>query len=158
VELHLLGKVFWRVSKLSIEVAYGEWEMGLKLIYGTTHGQNIPDGMVITPRGNIVLSKVEELISPITGDWDDIVRENFLTIDANMILAIPLSTNGMEDFVAWRYTKNSLFTIGSAYHGEWKHQFGSRERNIHAPGQSSINNVWDSLWKSSVSAKVKIFA
>jgi hypothetical protein len=120
--------------------------------------QNSPDGMVITPRGNIVLSKVEELISPITGDWDDIVRENFLTIDANRILAIPLSTNGMEDFVAWRYTKNSLFTVGSAYHGEWKHQFGSRERNIHAPGQSSINNVWDSLWKSSVSAKVKIFA
>jgi hypothetical protein len=121
VELRLLDKVFWRVSKLSIEVAYGEWEMGLKLIYGTTHGQNIPDGMVITPRGNIVLSKVEELISPITGDWD-------------------------EDIVS------------SAYHGEWKHQFGSRERNIHAPGQSSINNVWDSLWKSSVSAKVKIFA
>jgi hypothetical protein len=30
--------------------------------------QNSPGGMVITPRGNIVLSKVEELISPITDD------------------------------------------------------------------------------------------
>jgi hypothetical protein len=41
VELRLLDKVFWRVSKLSIEVAYGEWEMGLKLISGMTHGYRI---------------------------------------------------------------------------------------------------------------------
>jgi hypothetical protein len=41
VELCLLGKVSWRVFKLSIEVAYGEWEMGLILISGMTHGYRI---------------------------------------------------------------------------------------------------------------------
>jgi hypothetical protein len=50
-----------------------------------------------------------------------------------MILGVPLSISGMEDFVAWRYTNNSLFAVGSAYHSEWKHRFGSRARNIYAP-------------------------
>jgi hypothetical protein len=64
----------------------------------------------------------------------------------------------MEDFVAWRHNKISFFPVWSAYHGEWKHQFGENERNSQAPGQSRTNGVWDSLWKSLVSAKVIFFA
>jgi ribonuclease HI len=138
------------------------WRVGDGSQIDIWHDSWIPnnhDGLVISPRGNIVLSKVEELINPITGSWDEeLIRENFLSIDANKILAIPLSSNGIEDFVAWRYTKNSLFSVGSAYHGEWKYQFGRKERDLYAPGQSSQNIVWDILWKTSVAAKVKIFA
>jgi hypothetical protein len=68
---------------------------------------------------------VIDLISPITGMWDEeiIYTSQFLSIDANRILAIRLSAHGLEDYVAWTYTKNSLFSVRSAYHGEWKFQF-----------------------------------
>jgi hypothetical protein len=114
----------------------------------------------MTPRGNILLTKVADLIDPITGTWDEkLARENFFTVDVNRILSIPLSNHGMEDFVAWRHNKNSLFfLIRSAYHVEWKHQFGDKERNLQAPGRPRISDVSDILWKSSVTAKIKIFS
>jgi hypothetical protein len=71
---------------------------------------NSPDGKIIMPRGNIVLTKVADLIDPIRGIWDEeLVRENFFLVDVNRILSMSLSNHGMEDFVAWRYNKNSLF-------------------------------------------------
>jgi hypothetical protein len=128
-------------------------------IWGDPWIPNSPDGKVITPKGHIIITNVQELINPISGAWDEeLIRENFYSIDANRILSIPLPTNGMEDFVAWRHNKNSIFSVRSAYHGEWKHQFGEKERNIHAPGNSRINGVWKSLWSSYVSAKVKKIA
>jgi hypothetical protein len=33
-----------------------------------------------------------------------------------------------------------------------------KERNLEAPGRSRINDVWDILWKTSVSTKIKNFA
>jgi hypothetical protein len=84
-----------------------------------------------------------------------ISKRDFFPIDANRILSIPISSYGMDDFVAWRHNKNNLFSVRSAYHGEWKHQFGEKERNLQAPGQSMVNGVWDSLWKSSVGSKIK---
>jgi hypothetical protein len=68
-----------------------------------------PDGRIITQRGNIILSKVEYLIFPIMGQRDEsLIRKN-LSLDANRTLSILLSFSGMEDFMAWRYTKLPLF-------------------------------------------------
>ena len=68
-------------------------------IFTTPWIPNSPDGMVLTPRHNIVLSKVGDLNGAITGALDsELIGENFLSIDANNIL----SSIGMEDFVAWR--------------------------------------------------------
>ena len=55
------------------------------------------------------------------------------------------------------YKKLYFYTVSSAYHGEWKHQFYGRTSNMNAPGGSAVNKVWDELWGSSVSANVKIF-
>jgi hypothetical protein len=55
-------------------------------------------------------------------------------------------------------TQQALFSVRSTYHGEWKHQFENKERNLQAPGRSRINDVWDILWKTSVAAKIKMFA
>ena len=45
----------------------------------------IPDNhsrWIMTDHGNQVLTKVSELISPVTGEWDDeLLRDNFLLID-----------------------------------------------------------------------------
>ena len=58
----------------------------------------------------------------------------------------------------WRHTKNSMFSVRSAYHGEWTHPFRAKESNLPIPGASTQNKIWKYLWSSSVSAKVKIFA
>jgi hypothetical protein len=84
-------------------------------------------GKIITPRGNTVFNKVEDLISPVTGSLDEeLVRGIFFPIDAKRFLSIPISSYGMDDFVALRHNKNNLFSVRSACHGEWKHQFGEK--------------------------------
>jgi hypothetical protein len=69
----------------------------------------------ITRRGNAVITTVAELINPISGTWDeDLVREIFTHVDANLILAIPLR-EGMDDFYSWFYDPKGVFSVKSAY-------------------------------------------
>jgi hypothetical protein len=113
---------------------------------------------VLTPKGGIILSKVEELIHPITGMWDlQLLSDNFSQIDVNRIQAIPLSRWESEDVMAWHFSKNGMFSVKSAYHIEWNHQFGSRCTRHNASSSSSINPVWERTWKLAVPRKVKIF-
>jgi hypothetical protein len=73
--------------------------------------QTSPTKKVYTPRGGILINKVDDLINPVTGRWDeDLVRELFWSIDATRILEILIAPSGMEDFVAWHHTKNGFFS------------------------------------------------
>jgi hypothetical protein len=70
-----------------------------------------PTKKVYTPKGGILINKVDDLINPVTGRWDeDLVRELFWSIDATRILEILIAPSGMEDFVAWHHTKNGFFS------------------------------------------------
>ena len=58
---------------------------------------------VLTPRGNNLLTTVDELVNPITWTWDEeLIKDLFWTVDANRILQIPL-VQGREDVVAWHH-------------------------------------------------------
>lgn len=47
---------------------------------------------IITVQGNRVLTRVNELLDPVTGGWDEpLIRDNFGHIDAERILQIPIS-------------------------------------------------------------------
>ena len=75
---------------------------------------------ILTVRGNRVLSRVNELIDPYLGEWDeDLIRENFWPIDADRILQIPLYRQGTVDYIAWHLTKNGVFSVRSAYYKQW---------------------------------------
>lgn len=110
---------------------------------------------IVTPRGNTLLTTVDELINPGTGWWDEaLIRSIFSPLDVESILRIPLSDQLPEDFVAWNATKLYCFSVRSAYYIEWEHQFGPRLRR--APTEtSSINPVWDILWKLQIPSKIK---
>ena len=89
---------------------------------------------VLTPRGNNLLTTVDELINPITGTWDEeLIKDLFWTVDANRILQIPL-VQGREDVVAWHHNRNGYFSVGSAYHIQWLHKFGANRVNQQASG------------------------
>jgi hypothetical protein len=78
-----------------------------------------PNRKVMTPRGNIILTKVSELMDEENGCWDEqLIRHIFWPIDANRILNIPLATGMMEDFVSWHYNKTGIFSVKTAYHME----------------------------------------
>jgi hypothetical protein len=69
----------------------------------------------ITPRRQCIYTKVSELISPITGQWDmQLIAENFWKIDADIILATPIRED-FEDFFAWHYDSKGIFSVKSAY-------------------------------------------
>ena len=72
---------------------------------------------IITVRGNCVLTTVNELIDPTTGDWDELlIRDIFWHIDTERILQIPLFQHYTDDFVAWHLTKSGVFSVRSAYY------------------------------------------
>jgi hypothetical protein len=136
----------WRVgSGESIEIWKDPWIPGS------------PDRKVVTPRGACILNKVADLIDPITGTWDlQLITDIFHPIDVNRILQIPLNINAFEDFLAWHGTKSGVFSVRSAYHIEWKHQFNGVTCRSLITGMSLNNLIWKNLWNLYVPAKVKI--
>jgi hypothetical protein len=58
----------------------GEWRMEIRLIYGMIPASS-PTGKVFTPKGRLLLTKVDE----------ELPRENFWLVDVENILPIPLS-------------------------------------------------------------------
>jgi hypothetical protein len=85
------------------------------------------------------------------------VRSIFSSVDANRILQISLTVGTFDDFVAWNYTETGMFTVKSAYHVEWKHQFGPRTSSERNGSPSTINLVWRIMWRLQILSEVKIF-
>ena len=66
---------------------------------------------VLTPRGNILVSTVDELINPINGRWDEeLIRSLFWSVDVHRILQIPIAPV-REDLIAWQFNRNGLFSL-----------------------------------------------
>ena len=73
---------------------------------------NYANRMVITPKGQYLLSKVSDLIDPYSNRWDeDLIRKTLWPAAAQLVLAIPLPQFHMRDFVAWSHTKNGSCSI-----------------------------------------------
>jgi hypothetical protein len=69
----------------------------------------------VTPRRQCLLTKVEELIDPITGQWDEeIIRDNFWEMDVMEILSTPVRAD-FEDYPAWHFDSKGVFSVKSAY-------------------------------------------
>ena len=111
-----------------------------------------------TPRGNIVISKVSELIDPIRGTWDsELINDLFWEEDVSNILSIPVHMD-REDSVAWHFNKKGVFSVKSAYHvledeAETKlvRQKGETSRHSLNSGQK----MWNKLWGVPVPPKIK---
>jgi len=62
------------------------------------------------------LVTVSELIDPVAMAWDqEILKQQFLSMDWEVILNIPLTTRRQLDFWAWHYEKLGVFSVRSAY-------------------------------------------
>jgi hypothetical protein len=88
--------------------------------------------------------------------WNiDKLNEVLFEGDVDDILKIPVGRAGTDDYLAWNYTKNGLFSVRSAYHLK-RHL----KRMSAGTASSSLNcsehQGWLSLWGANVPGKVKI--
>jgi hypothetical protein len=118
-----------------------------------------PSRRILFPRGNAVVTKVSELICPITGMWDEeLLRSLFSDIDTDRILQIPINNHGFSDFIAWNFTRHGCYTVKSGYYVQWRHQFGPNAAQLALPGGSALNPFWKMLWKLKLPSKIKKIA
>lgn len=83
-----------------------------------------PDRKILTHRGNTVISKVVELINPVTGQWDEeLIRDIFNHVDVTRILQIPINFQAFDDFISWHLTSSGIFSVRTAYHEQWAHKY-----------------------------------
>ena len=105
-----------------------------------------------------MLTKVGDLIDPASNTWDeDLIEQTMWPIDVQRILSIHLPQHDMQDFIAWNYTKNGIFSVRSAYFMEWDHQYGTKLKHSNGMGQTALNPIWSKIWKLACLGKVKIF-
>ena len=59
---------------------------------------------------------VSELIDSTTVTWrEELIRANFISFDADAIMAILLCTRVIDDFWAWEAERSGRFTVRSCY-------------------------------------------
>ncbi|KAL0401840.1 UNVERIFIED_CONTAM: hypothetical protein Slati_4213900, partial [Sesamum latifolium] len=94
-------------------------------------------------------------IDPISGDWHtQLVKTIFWPEEAATILGIPISLTGGSDTWVWHHTRNSRFSVRSAYHVA---QTLASINNV-TPSSSSTSRDWKFIWALTIPNKVKMFA
>ncbi|KAM0928524.1 hypothetical protein ACQ4PT_002531 [Festuca glaucescens] len=115
------------------------------------HGLRTP----LTPKGQNLVSKVSDLICPISGSWDEsLVRDIFWNMDAEIILATPIRDE-VEDFCAWHPDQKGVFSVKSAY----KLHVACTRASSGLPKESNQSDpIWERIWALPCPMKVKQFA
>jgi hypothetical protein len=99
--------------------------------------------MPITPRQQNLLTRVEELINPVTGQWYvELVMNTFWEVVAKIILSTPIRGE-FEDFPAWHYDTKGVFSVKSAYKVFLKRR---DDDNDSGSGSESECLFWKKLW------------
>jgi hypothetical protein len=94
------------------------------------------------------------LIDPVTNSWDEnLVRNTFMEMDAEVILATPLRED-FEDFYAWQYEENGQFIVKSAYKLYVKLRDGPVQSSSHPEKEEKF---WKDIWQLECMPKVKQF-
>ena len=114
----------------------------------------------ITPRGASLLTKVSELINPVTGEWDvQLIQDIFWPEDVAVIMQIPID-HDMDDLPAWHFDAKGLFSVKSAYKVAVSRRDVKASRDASTSGSSRGDNGdfdWYKIWKLQIPNKVKMF-
>jgi hypothetical protein len=104
--------------------------------------------------------KVNFLIDEASRSWNkEAVNAFFNTDDAKLILEIPLSLHGGDDFPSWPHTRSGMFTVKSAYFLARNEAFflsTSSKGKGNTSNQSGATKEWKQLWAVKAPPKMKI--
>ncbi|KAL0331598.1 UNVERIFIED_CONTAM: hypothetical protein Sangu_1705300 [Sesamum angustifolium] len=115
---HSLGIACWRLAPCSVQVPMAS---GLGKANSCVGRPLAPSPLLfrpITPAPALLANlHVADLIDPESRDWNvSLIQEVFWPQDSEVILSIPISVAGDEDLLIWHYSRNSIFSVQSAYH------------------------------------------
>jgi hypothetical protein len=101
---------------------------------------------VVTPT-NSNLEHVSDLIDNTNQQWKtQLISQNFIPIEAENILKLPLTNTTEDDLICWQGTKDGHYTVRSGYNAQmdW-------ETITSAQAQPSNllqgAHIWNKLWK-----------
>ncbi|GAU51479.1 hypothetical protein TSUD_413680 [Trifolium subterraneum] len=96
---------------------------------------------------NTTLEQVSDLIDQTSHQWNaQIITQNFLPIEANQILQIPLANTNEEDIVCWQGTNDGNYTVGSGYNAQMTWDTTGSEQ---AQPSNTLEGeqIWNKLWQ-----------
>uniref|UniRef100_A0A8I7B954 Reverse transcriptase domain-containing protein n=1 Tax=Hordeum vulgare subsp. vulgare TaxID=112509 RepID=A0A8I7B954_HORVV len=107
-----------------------------------------------TPRRNIIVQKVEELMDPFQGGWDEaLVKDIFGHQDSELILAIPIRPD-MDDTWAWFPDHRGIFSVRSAY------KLCRKVESVVSGEQGTCDGQlfkWQTIWDAPCPLKIQQF-
>jgi hypothetical protein len=86
-----------------------------------------------------------------------VVRECCYPEDASVILNIKLPAHKCEDFPAWHYESNDMFSVKSAYKLAYNLQHDVRWQAGTSEAPDNSRMIWKTIWSAPVPNKIKIF-
>jgi ribonuclease HI len=103
-----------------------------------------------------IVNTVSELLLDNGGGWDvEKLNDCFFEVDVNDIIKIPVGRAGTDDYLAWNYTKNRVFSVRSAYH--LKQKLKKCAAGIAEPSLCTTEHQgWLALWNADVANKIKV--
>jgi ribonuclease HI len=135
----------WRIGNgEGIDIWKDNWipRAGLKRPLGQKPGEEV--------------STVSDLLLPDGQGWNEaLLNDVFFDGDVADIVKTPVGRAGSEDYIAWNYTKNGIFTVKSAYH--LRMQLKDRETNqVGCSNSCEEHRGWLALWGADVPGKARI--
>ena len=108
---------------------------------------------------NSTVELVSELIDSDNWTWHQhVVRDNFIALDAEAILNIPLHFGGGYDFHAWAFDRTGNYTIKTTYRAlVTQKELAALEEGTVTGSSQTEEQMWKSLWKLKVLPKVRVF-
>ena len=105
-------------------------------------------------------TSVAELINPVTRSWDrQMLSDNFIALDIEMIINIPISNRMQDDFWAWHYDRRGVFSVRSAYRMITAIKAQREDWLAHRSGHSNVaadRSSWTQVWKVKVTSKNRL--
>jgi hypothetical protein len=109
-------------------------------------------------RTNTRVRRVKQLSSPGTNQWnEDLIREICYPQDADAILKIKLPSHISEDFPAWHFERNGIFSVKSAYKLAYNLNYGVRWFAGSSEARNNSRSIWKNVWHAPVPTKVRVF-
>jgi hypothetical protein len=110
-------------------------------------------------KGMSRLRWVSQLMVPGRWEWDvSVLRSCLYPHNVEEVLKIrPMQRNG-EDFIAWFYEKNGIFTVKSVYRLALDLELVKNHDKGSTSGHTKGRTLYQEIWSSAVPPRVRIFA
>ncbi|GJM91514.1 hypothetical protein PR202_ga07890 [Eleusine coracana subsp. coracana] len=111
-------------------------------------------------RGPSLLTRVSELLDPVTRTWDeDLVKDTFWEQDTNTILSLSMDAD-LDDWPAWHFDAKGAFSVRSAYKVAVRKREHDNAKDVGGSGvveEGETNFDWRRIWRLEVPNKVRMF-